>query len=247
MSRAAGALFLVLAVTASPIAAEEPAPPAAFSEDAFSDEAFEALKAIRATQEEMKSSRDAAPLASRLLAAAKRAYSENRFNDAVGIAAQARESMARARKLFVQKTPATAPTTDAILDAMARLAAAEAAGSNDPRVPTARELINTAEAALMTGRITQADQFARRAVEMLSALPAALADTETLVTRVNVNTASRSELSEVVGMTEPMIENLLWFRERIGPIHTLRELKFVPGFSDDFLAIAESRLSTDAP
>jgi DNA uptake protein ComE-like DNA-binding protein len=136
-------------------------------------------------------------------------------------------------------TAPAAPSIESLYEALERLFGAENARINDPRVSTARELIATAEASLEAGNITQADNLARRAIQILGTLPPQrtreiAADT----TRLDINAATAAELRRVPGMTSEMISNLLWFRRHIGPLRKIEEIRFVPGFSAEYLLVA---------
>jgi DNA uptake protein ComE-like DNA-binding protein len=220
--------------------------PAAAQTPPSADETHEELTArrtaeisIRSAREEVARMTSRSTLIDRLLESAQEAYDAGRFEDAIGIARRVRLTAARRGRDAPRATAAAAPSIESLYEALERLFGAENARITDPRVGTARELIATAEASLEAGNITQADHLARRAIMMLSSLPPqrpreAAADTS----RLDVNSATASELRRVPGMTSEMIHNLIWFRDRIGPLRKIEEIRFVPGFSAEYLLVA---------
>lgn len=195
--------------------------------------------AIRSAREEVAKMTARSPLIERLLVSAQEAYDAGRYDDAIGIARRVRLTAARRGREAPAATAPAAPSIESLYEALERLFGAENARINDPRVETARELIATAEASLEAGNITQADNLARRAIAMLATLPPqrsrdVVADT----TRLDINTATPTELRRVPGMTPDMIYNLVWFRKHIGPLRKIEEIRFIPGFSAEYLLVA---------
>ncbi|OIO27860.1 MAG: hypothetical protein COS94_02365 [Candidatus Hydrogenedentes bacterium CG07_land_8_20_14_0_80_42_17] len=199
--------------------------------------------AIAAAEVEISKSERRSPLLDRLLQAAKTAYGEGRYEDAIGIARRIRVSTTR-RGDFDRATttrPAV-PAIDSLYEALERLFAAENQHIDNPLINTAKELIANSEAALEAGLITQADQLARRAILMLSALPPPEVrkenTSETLP--LNLNSVSLNKLLTVPEMTPEFAKNIIWFRTNIGLFTSINELRFVPGFEYKFMQIAKN-------
>jgi len=183
------------------------------------------------------------PLVERLLLAARKALDEGRFADAAAIAGRAELSLARGAVDKPRQTTAPAgPTIEILLDALARLRAAEVLRPRDPIVGMARELVDAAEKALNDGNIAQAEELAGRAIVMLSSLApdaAAPADTRPAL---DINTATARELATIPGMTPEMITNLIWFRASVGRFNRPEELRYVPGFTLEYVLLQRQYL-----
>lgn len=196
--------------------------------------------AIQSATAELERIADRSPLLDRLLVSARAAYAEGRYDDAISIARRVRLVGARRGQETTRATPPAHAFTAVQYEALERLVAEENRGGTDPAVLAARELVDAAEAAMAAGNVSQADNLARRAILMLAALPPSRivrADTSSL--RIDVNRATREEWRAVPGVTEEMIRNLVWFRKWIGPLRSLGDLRYVPGFDAEFLIIGE--------
>ncbi len=218
------------------VVADSNVPPPAAAE--MEREEFEARRtaeiAIRSAEEEVARLSTRSVLIERLLEGAKTAYAGGRYGDAIGLARRVRLSAARRGQDTARTTRPVAPAIEPLYEALERLLAAENRGVSDPLVTAARELVASAEAALEAGNITQADHLARRAILMLSALPPPVTTPEAPTdTTLDVNRASPVELARLPGMTSERVRNLAWFRQNIGPLRALEEIRFVPGFSWD--------------
>lgn len=242
---AASWVALIVLLAASPARAESAAGGAeegletgAATPAAVNPQARTAEIAIRAAEEEIARGGARSPLLDRLLESARAAYAAGRYDDAIGTARRARMVAGRRGREAPQATPVARLYTEVQYDALERLVALENRGSNEPTVLAARELVDAAEAAMASGNVTQAENLSRRAILMMAAMPPPRAARDTGDRRVDLNRATREELARVPGMTAEMIRNLLWFRRWIGPLRSYGELRYVPAFDPEFLAIA---------
>lgn len=251
---AASGLALALLLAPAPARAESPADAgaadtadAAATPPVVSPQARTAEIAIRAAEEEIARSGARSPLLDRLVESARAAYAAGRYEDAIGTARRARMVAGRRGRDAPQATPVARMYTEVQYEALERLVALENRGSNEPTVLAARELVDAAEAAMASGNVTQAENLSRRAILMMGAMPPPRAARDTSDRRVDLNRATREELARVPGMTAEMIRNLLWFRRWIGPLRSYGELRYVPAFDPEYLAIAERWLVVHSP
>ncbi len=196
--------------------------------------------AIKSAEEELAGLSTRSPLLEKVLDQARSAFSEGRYDDAIGYARRARVSAGRRGREAAKTTAPASPVTAIMYEAIERLLAAENHRMSDARVVTARELVTAAEASLAANNVTQADQLSRRAIMILSTLPLADVRAETTVLLIDPNEATALELLKVPGMTTDMTRNLIWFRRHIGPLRTIEELRYVPGFSREYLPTARA-------
>ena len=50
---------------------------------------------------------------------------------------------------------------------------------------------------------------------------------------LNLNTATLKELESLPGVDRRLAENILWYRENVGPFLGPRDMLFVPGMTED--------------
>ncbi|RMH59345.1 MAG: helix-hairpin-helix domain-containing protein [Candidatus Hydrogenedentota bacterium] len=212
---------------------------------------------VREWLEELKTRYEASGrksfLVERLLATARRAWEEGRFHDAASLLEEVEKTVGRVPRRPLKTTPPAAPTISEFIDAMARYAALRSRFPNDARLATAEELLKASENSLSRGNVTQARHLARRASEILTGLGKKIEKEEERDSgnrrriRIDINTASAGELKRIPGMSDERVENLLWFRKWIGPFLTVEELRFVPGFSSEFVDVIRDRIRVGSP
>lgn len=200
--------------------------------------------AILSAEEEVARLERKSPMIDRLLGMARAAFAEGRYGDATGLARRARLDAGRRGRETPRVTRPAGPTIETLFEALERLQAAENRRVSHPLLAPARELTAAAEAAMLQGRLTQADALARRAILMLVAMPPppVAPDSEARPVRLDINRAAAAELRRLPGMTESMIRNLIWFRTVIGPFRSVDEIRYVPEFTGDYVPIAERHL-----
>ena len=180
----------------------------------------------------------------RLVGMARENFNEGRLDDARAFAERAIASLDSLVSAQRDQTPVATPIIEALLQAITRLESAKASGLKGAHLATAEELIRTAEEYLNLGKVSEANMLSKRAIAMISEveIPKAKKPSPKPKT-INLNTASRTELGLIPGMTKRRIDNIYWFRNYIGNFRSVNELIYVPGFSSQFVAMYKNILS----
>lgn len=182
--------------------------------------------------------RQGGALFERLLESARAALAEGRYDDAITMAQRAAQAVVRVDRGRAMTTAAT-PITEPMFEALSRLMAAEAQGRS-ASVVAAREIYTAAETELANGNFTRADNLAERVIMTLSNVtPPARDEAFHKAPRININTATPYELWNIPDWSQERLRNFLWFRRDIGPIRSLDEFRYIPGFSADYIPYAE--------
>lgn len=178
-------------------------------------------------------------LSRRLLESAREALAQGRYVDAIDFARRAAESGVRSGRVAAG-TAVARPITEPMFEAISRLIAAENQMRGDARVIAARELYTAAEAELAAGNFAQADVLAGRVSLILGSGDATPRIQEReRPQRLDVNSATPFELWKIPGFTQERLRNFLWFRRHIGPLRSLNEFRYIPGFDAEYVLFSQ--------